>query len=376
MKRKRLLCLMIAMLLAVFMATGCDSSETNSGNGGEAENQSYEAGTYTATIYGYLSDVTVETTFSESEITEVSVVEQNETPELFTLVEEQVPAAIVEHQSLSVDSVTGATMSSVAVVRAVSDCVEQAGADPSALRAKEIEKQAGEDEVYETDVVVVGLGASGFMAAHNAAINGADVMAIEKGASVAVSNGVKVSGPFAVDTPVLREMDSKLTVGKAFYHMMDYSHWSVNAPLVRRSLETSKEAVTQLMDMGYEFREADFRFETPFKNEYGGFHLILNPLEERVNIWENTLEKDGVDVLFDTTGEKLIQDGDEIVGVEATKKDGTKVTVNADAVILATGGFVGNKEMVREYFSGAEINPAGGSLSTGDGINMAVEVGA
>ena len=119
--------------------------------------------------------------------------------------------------------------------------------------------------------------------------------------------------------------------------MMDYSKWSVNAPLVRRSLETSSEAVTQLMEMGYEFQEANFRFETPFKGEYGGFHLILTPYSERINIWEKTLEEDGVDVLFNTVGKKLITEGDKVVGIEAEKRDGTKVTIYADAVILSTG---------------------------------------
>ena len=90
-------------------------------------------------------------------------------------------------------------------------------------------------------------------------------MVVEKAAALAMTNGLKVSGPFAIGTPVLEEINSKLTVDKAFYHMMDYTHWSVNAPLVRRALESSEEAVEQLLDIGYEFQEADFRFETILK---------------------------------------------------------------------------------------------------------------
>lgn len=366
---KKGMSMVLVLIMVLMLVPGCGSQ-------GAKEEQTYKPGTYTAKVYGYLSYLTVETAFDEKGITDVKVLEHNETPALFELVQAQVPGAIVENQSLAVDTVSGATMTSIAVINAVADTVTQAGGDAGVLRAKKVEVAPGEAEEYTTDVVVIGLGASGFMAAHNAAANGAQVMALEKGAGIAVTNGIKVSGPFAVDTPVLQAKNSKLTVDKAFYHMMDYSHWSVNAPLVRRSLETSKEAVTQLMEMGYQFKEADFRFETPFKGEYGGFHLILNPLDERVDIWEKTLEEDGVDILFNTTGEKLIMDGDKVVGVEATKKDGTKVTVKAGAVIVATGGFIGNKEMVSKYFSGAEVNPAGGSLSTGDGINMALEAGA
>jgi fumarate reductase flavoprotein subunit len=387
-KRKLLSCLLLLVFM-ISILTACQStkpaessqqteSTTPAENAQQTESTklSFKAGTYTANVYGYLSNLNIETTFSDTEITNIKIIEQKETPELFALVEAQVPVDIIENQSLAVDTVTGATISSMAVINAVTDCTEQAGGDVSALRVNKIEKQPGADEEYTTDVVIVGLGASGYMAAHNAAIEGSKVMAIEKGAALAVSNGLKVSGPFAIDTPVLQEKNSKLTVDKAFYHMMDYSHWSVNATLVRRCLETSKLAVTQLMDMGYQFKEADFRFETPFKGEYGGFHLILNPLSERINIWEKTLKEDNVDVMFNTTGKKLIMDGDKVVGVEAQKKDGTKVTIHADSVILATGGFIGNKQMIAENFSGVTINAAGGSLSTGDGINMAVEAGA
>lgn len=369
-KSKKFFSLLLALVIVISMFSGCGNKTQTTAK------QSYKKGTYSAKVYGYLSYLNVETTFSDSDITDIKVTEQKETPELFSLVEAQVPKDIIKNQSLAVDTVSGATMSSMAIITAVSKCAEEAGGDVSALRSKVIAKQPGKDEEYTTDVIVVGMGASGFMAAHNAAVKGAKVMAIEKGANIAVSNGTKVSGPFAVDTPVLQAKNSKLTVDKAFYHMMNYSHWGVNADLVRRCLDESKDAVTQLMELGYKFKEADFRFETPFKGEYGGFHLILNPLAERVSIWENTLKNDKVDVLYNTTGKKLIMDGDKVVGVEAQKKDGTKVKIHAGAVILATGGFIGNKEMIQKYYSGAELNPAGGSLSTGDGINMALEAGA
>lgn len=390
MKFKKLISLLLALVMVVSMVTACDTQqpqtpeqpsvdqpeEPEEPKQPEETKQSYKAGQYSEKVYGYISYLNVETTFSDTEITNIKVTEHNETPELLAMAEGYVSKQILDNQSLSVDLVSGATFSSAAILNAVTKNAEKAGGDVSALRAKKLEKQAGPDEEYTTDVVIVGMGASGFMAAHNAAAEGAKVMAVEKGASIAVSNGLRVSGPFAIDTPVLKAQNSKLTVDKAFYHMMEYTKWSVNAPLVRRSLETTSESVTQLIDMGYEFKEADFRFETPFKKEYGGFHLILTPFAERINIWEETLEKDGVEVLFDTTGEKLLMDGDKVVGIEATRKDGTKITIHAGSVILATGGFIGNKQMLAEHFSGAIFNPAGGALSTGDGIKMAQEVGA
>ena len=360
----------LSALLIAGLFTGCRKDEA------PAAQQSYTAGTYSTEKYGYLSYVTVETEFSDSAITGINIISQDETKTIFELVENQVPQDILAYQSLAVDTVSGATMSSMAVINAVAENVKKAGGDANALRRVVIEKTPGEDQEYTTDVVVVGVGGSGFMAAHNAALSGARVLAVEKGASLATTNGVKVSGPFAVDSPVLRAQNSKLTVDKAFYHMMEYTNWGVNAALVRRCLEESGNAVTQLMDIGYNFKEVDFRFETPFSGDYGGFHLILNDKNERPKLWEDALDADGVDVLYSTTATELISEGGKVTGIRAVQKDGTKITIKADAVILSTGGYIGNKEMLSEFMGGAEVNPAGGSLSTGDGINMARELGA
>ena len=373
MKRRlrRVSALLLAVALLAGFTTGCKEEKASA-----VVEQSYTPGKYSSEVYGYLSYVTVETEFSNNKITNITVLGQDETSTIFKLVENQVPQSIIEHQSLAVDTVSGATMSSMAVINAVAENVKKAGGDPLALRKVLIEKTPGEDIELMADVVVVGVGGSGFMAAHNAAQAGAKVIAVEKGASIATTNGVKVSGPFAVDSPVLRAKNSKLTVDKAFYHMMEYSHWGVNAPLIRHCLEESGEAVTQLMDIGYTFREADFRFETPFRGDYGGFHLILTPKDERPGLWEDALASDSVDVLYNTTAKDITTEGGKVTGLQAVKKDGTKVSIKADAVILCTGGYIGNKAMLSEYMSGAEINPAGGSLSTGDGINMGKALGA
>ena len=367
---KSFLVVIVSAALLAGLLTGCHEEES-----AEVQ-QSYTAGTYKTEEYGYLSYVAVETQFSDSSITGIKIISQDETEPIFELVEQQVPQDILSYQSLAVDTVSGATMSSMAVINAVAENVKKAGGDANALRRVLIEKTPGEDEEFTTDVVVVGVGGSGFMAAHNAALSGADVLAVEKGASLATTNGVKVSGPFAVDSPVLRAQNSKLTVDKAFYHMMEYTHWGVNAALVRRCLEESGTAVSQLMDIGYNFKEVDFRFETPFSGYYGGFHLILNDKNERPGLWEEALKNDDVDVMYNTKATALLCENGIVTGIRALRRDGTKITIHADAVILCTGGYIGNKEMLNEFMGGAEVNPAGGSLSTGDGINMARDLGA
>lgn len=90
----------------------------------------FNAGTYTASANGMNGAVTVEVTFSDSAITDVKVTEQAETPAIASGALEQIPADIVAHQTLAVDTVTGATITSKAILAAVEDCVKQAGADP------------------------------------------------------------------------------------------------------------------------------------------------------------------------------------------------------------------------------------------------------
>ena len=98
--------------------------------------QSYTAGTYTASADGNNGPVTVEVTFSESAIETVTVVEHNETAGICDAAIETIPRKIVEEQTLAIDAVTGATNSSNAILNAVADCVVQANGDVDSLKEK------------------------------------------------------------------------------------------------------------------------------------------------------------------------------------------------------------------------------------------------
>ena len=340
----------------------------------------YKPGTYEATAYGNLSYVTVKCTFSESALTNVDIVSDNETPILFSQVKDQLIPAIIENQAGGLDAITGATNSSRAVKEAIADCVAQAGRDKQAWLAKNITAVAGADEVYDTDIAVVGCGAAGFMASITAGKKGLKVITLEKAGSVAGVNGIKVSGPFGVHSSVLeaKEGGTKLEVDEVFQHVMNYTHWTPNPALIHRCLDESKNAVEQLVKIGYKMQEANFRFETPFKGEKGGFHLITNGLDERVKLWEKALDDAGVKVIYNTTATGLIMDGDKAVGLTARKADGTKITINAKAVIIASGGYLGNRDLQEKFLKTRKLNAAAGgnSLCTGDGIMMANDAGA
>lgn len=233
---------------------------------------------------------------------------------------------------------------------------------------------------YDCDVCVVGCGASGFMAALSAARAGAHILVLEKGEDLTAPNGVYVSGPFAIDTDVLRNKDGGSTLGvdEVFQHLMNYSHWTPNPLLIRRCLEVSKDAVATLEDIGYSFREANFRFETPFINEKGGFHLITTPLEERLRLWQQALEDGGIEVLWSCSMESLLMEDTAVCGVTARSSNGQAIQVHARAVILATGGYVGNRDMQERFLKTRRLNVAKGgkSLCTGDGIAAAERAGA
>ena len=340
----------------------------------------YKPGKYQATAYGNLSYVTVECTFSETALESVEIISQDETPILFSQVQEKLIPAIVENQALGLDGITGASNSSRAVKEAIADCVKQAGGDPEAWLSRTVEAVAGADETYDVDVCVIGCGGAGFMASITAGQKGAKVLTIEKASSVAGVNGIKVSGPFGVDSSVLhaREGGTTLEVDEVFQHVMNYTHWTPNPALIHRCLDESKNAVENLVGIGYKMQEANFRFETPFYQEKGGFHLITNALDERVELWNKALEDAGVEVLFNTTATGLLMDGDKAVGVTAKKADGTSVTVNAKAVIIASGGYLGNRDLQEKFLKTRKLNAAAGgnSLCTGDGIMMAEDAGA
>ncbi|MDO5459219.1 MAG: FMN-binding protein, partial [Eubacteriales bacterium] len=115
----------------------------------------YKAGTYEATAYGNLSYVTVKCTFSEEALTDVEIVSQNETPVLFSQVQEKLIPAIIENQAGGLDAIAGASNSSRAVKEAIADCVAQAGGDKEAWLAKTVAAEAGADETYDVDICVI-----------------------------------------------------------------------------------------------------------------------------------------------------------------------------------------------------------------------------
>ena len=157
MKRMKLLSVLLVVVMLAGLAAGCGQKAPAAASGA-----SYTAGTYTATADGNNGPVTVEVTVSDTAITSVKVTDQAETESIAGPAIERIPQAIVDNQSLAVDAVSGATVTSTAILTAVADAIEQAGGDVEALKNVAVSGgDAAQVGDKSADVVVIGAGGAG-----------------------------------------------------------------------------------------------------------------------------------------------------------------------------------------------------------------------
>lgn len=382
MKIKSLLSMILCFVL-VLGIVGCTKGTPTDGLNDNGEG-TFKPGTYTATAKGNNGDVTVEVVFDENSIVSVTVKEHEETPGLSDMPIERIPNGIVEGQTLLVDTVAGATMTSNAILTAVEDCIKQAGGDVSAFKTVSGSDDTKKTETeLTTDIVVVGGGGTGLAAAASAYENGADVIVLEKLAAVGGSTALSGGGISATGTRFQEELGIKDTkeswmglwkerqgtsnpngkypdydrVDKFMDEAVVTTHWLV---------DTVKHKYGKIEGFGFDPVE---RLHFP---EEGNGSAITGNIE-------NYLTEKGVKIITETKATELItgENGD-IVGVIAEGKDGI-IKINAKKVILASGGFAKNEELLSRFIpemAGTAELSAASVGSTGDGIIMAEDVGA
>ena len=341
----------------------------------QAENANlFTPGTYTGVEAGKHGDITVEVTFSADKIERITVVSHSETPSLSDAAIANIPTQIVEAQSLGVDAVSGATYTSNGIVEAVADAVKQAGGDVEAL--KNVQIAAGEhvEEELTTDVVVVGGGGAGMSAAVRLAELGQQVILFEKasflGGAISVSGGNQVimGSQLQADNGV--EDDSVESMVADF----EANGAGKNNEEILTLFAENVGAVTDWLvaSCGIEFEpglhqlgEYSHNRELAYTGGGAGF-------AERMR---KAVESSGATVYLSTKVESLLVEDGAVVGVKAVSTDGTKeYTVHAANVVLATGGYGNNKDMLTDEMKSALYY--GPSTSTGDGIRMAEAVNA
>ena len=389
----------------------------------------YTEGTYTATAQGNNGPVTVSVTFSADAITDVTVVEHSETAGLSDRPIAEIPAAIVENQSLAVDTVSGATNSSNAILTAVADCVAQAGGDVEALKAVAVEKAPVEDVEATYDVVVLGGGGAGLTASITAAQNGAKVILVEKAGSLGGNTLIAGQGFNACDPErqantemseaLLGQLKSYLDLDPADFgafaevletvkgqindyiasgsttlfdspelHMlhtyMGGKRTGLDGTVIEPDLELARTFATNALDALEWAESIGAQWNDTTSTILGAMwprsHGLANG--NVITILTDAAKANGVEIVTDTRANELIVENGKVVGVKATPSEGANVTLHANSgVVLATGGFSANAPMVVEYnnyWPGlSDTMPSTNAPTiTGDGIVMAKAVGA
>ncbi|MBW9212150.1 MULTISPECIES: FAD-dependent oxidoreductase [Terrabacteria group] len=332
---------------------------------------SLKAGTYSASAKGKNGNVTVEVEFDTSSIKSVKVKQQQETPDIAAGALKKIPEEIVKKQSVEVDTVSGATITSNAIINAVKDTVKQAGGSDDTFTGKQSATKK-ETQKYEADIVIVGAGAAGLSAALRATQAGVKVLVVEKASSIGFSNGAIAGGPAMAANKVQAAEKQEVSVETLFKKQYAWSRGTVNALLLKKVVEEGGPLIDDMVKMGL---KATLR-----PDNYGaGFRARLK-LEEkgegRFKFIQNYVEKQGGKFLFNTTGEHVVLNDKGIVtGIKGKTSTGAPVEVKAKAVLLSTGGYLGNKKLLAEKFGHVGVVPLGSTLSTGDGLAMAKEAG-
>ena len=387
------------------------------------------SGAYTAEAQGNNGPVAVSVTFEDGAISAVEVTAHQETPGLCERPIAEIPEAIVKNQSLAVDTVSGATNTSKAILTAVEDCVKQAGGDVEAFKAAAVEAAPVEDFEGTYDVVVVGGGGAGLAAALAAREAGASVMLVEKAGSLG-GNSVLAGGAFNACDParqanvemseallaelkgyldltaedvgsfagVLETVQSQINeylagdTSKLFdspeLHMLHIYLGGTRTGLDGEKIEpdlaladtfahNANDALNWISGYGVEWSD---NISTVLGAMWPRTHGVAN---EKITItMEKAAREAGVEIMTDTRATQFIVEDGKVTGVNCETTAGAKAVLHAGSgVVLATGGFAANAPMVvqyNNYWPGlSDTMPSTNAPTiTGDGIVMADKIGA
>ena len=404
---KRLLSLALCLLLALSVVPAM--AETVTG---------------TASAMGLNGEVTVTVELTDGVITSVTAEGAQETPGIGSVAIEQLPALMAQNNTINVDAVSGATITSNAILTAVREALKNAGVNPDDYMEKPAE-EALEDAEYDVDVVIVGAGGAGMTAALTAADQGLQVLVLESQDAVG-GNTVKSTGgmnaaktayqdnnTFAENAGVEKQLkaaegyaDNQAVAALAKTVSEQYAAYQAapegyfdsvelfeldtiiggkglnNPALVHTLASQSESSIEWLGSVGIELHNVA---------SFGGASVkrIHRPVDENGKVLSvgayivPRLEaackaKENITILTNTTADEILLDeSGAAVGVHAVGKSGNQVVVHAKAVILATGGFGANLPMVASYQPSLDgfmtTNAAG---AQGQGITMAVKAGA
>ena len=381
--------------------------------------------TSVGTAKGFGGDVTVTLTLADGKITGCTAEGKDETEGVGSTAIDQLPGAIAESGSIAVDGVAGATVTSNAIKEAAAAALTAAGLNPADFQtAVAASGEKAEDSTVEADVVIVGAGGAGMTAAITAANEGKSVVIVESQAMVG-GNSVRATGGMNAAKTVYQDENTfeqaagvEKTLASAAEKYADNEtitalaatvaeQWAayqanptgyfdsvelmeldtmiggkgINDPaLVETLCEGTADAIDWLDENGITLHNVSSFGGASVKRIHrpvGDDGKVVSVGSYMIPRLQQACEKAGVQILLSTTAEEILTDGGKAVGIKATGAAGETVTVNAKAVILASGGFGANLDMVVEYkpeLKGFMTTNAPGIL--GQGIAMAQAIGA
>ena len=345
-----------------FNAALADAEKLAKGEAVEVSTETTLAdGTYSATVPSLIDieglvnvgEMTLEATFKDNKIESISVPKYTDTQVIGGIAFEELAEKVVENQSTAVDALSGATVSSRAFLSALDLCIEQAGGDPAAFKARTLPEHVAETLSYETDVVIIGAGMAGLTAAIEAVDQGANVIICEAQDVFSNSTSRSVGEVMGAATKAQKAAGIEDTV-EAFYDDI-YSLYkdepALDPVILRKMVYDSTSLNDFLLDNGWEVGELVNVSNKGVRATKRG-HISKGAGSGLTNALVNSAREKGVNILLGTTVDSLIQDENGVyVGVHATTKGGDDVTVTGKAVIVATGSYSANPEML------AELNP-------------------
>ena len=416
--RKRIAALALASVMALSLI-GCGGKSNSASSAGVS-------GDFTGTAKGMGGDVTVTLTLTDSKITGCTAEGVDETQGIGTLALDQLPGQIAETGSIAVDGVTGATITSDAIKEAAAAALTAAGLNPDDFKtAVENNGEKAEDSTVDADIVIVGAGGAGMTAAIAAAEEGKSVVILESqsmvggnsvratggmnagktvyqdenefGEAAGVEKTLKTAAEKYADNETITALAKTVSEQWAEYQANPTGYFDsvelmeldtmvggkgINDPeLVETLCSNSADAIDWLDEHGITLHNVA---------SFGGASVkrIHRPVDAdgktisvgsyMIPLLQENCEKAGVQILLNTTANEILTDANgAAVGVKATGASGETVTVNAKAVVLTTGGFGANLDMVTEYkpeLKGFMTTNAAGAQ--GQGIEMATAIGA
>ncbi len=328
--------------------------------GGAAMAEGMTPGTYEAAAQGFHGDVKLSVTVEAEKITAIDILEHSETEGIGAAALPKLVEAVLANQTIGVDSVAGATVTSEAFKAAMTDALTQAGADMDKMTAAVAASEL-EDIQMDADVVVVGAGAAGLSAALKTAQNGHSVILLEKMGVIGGASAMAGSGTMATGSKWQKEDGYEDSVEKLVEDMMANGHQKNDRATVELFANTIGEAFDWLV--GEDGAAVPYQRSGKPSRSYSGEGRgagVCKNLAER-------LEAAGGTLLTNTPATELVVENGAVVGVKA-EGEGKAYTIRAKAVVLASGGYGANDALVPDEYK--KFVYAGHAGATGDAIKM------